>query len=313
MHRMPLAFAATLAGSLALIPATLRAEVPRVVSDIAVIQALAETVLGGLGQADVLLPPGADAHSYQLRPSQGAALQRADLVFWVGDALTPWLGRTLAGAALKGKSVPLLDAPETYLRDFGAGEAHDHEASATEPATGHDHAGTDPHAWLDPANAQAWLGLIAAELAAADPANAATYTANAEAGRARIAALDAAMSAALAPLAGRPFVVFHDAYGYFTDHYGLAVAGALNRSDASAPGAAHLTELRADLAAGGIICAFPEASHDPKMLAQLLEGTPVRTGGALDPTGSTLPRGAGLYEALLRDLAAKLTDCLAPR
>ncbi|MBW6506599.1 MAG: zinc ABC transporter substrate-binding protein [Rhodobacteraceae bacterium] len=309
MNLLPAAFAT----ALSLLATTTRADVPAVVTDIALVQSLAQTVLGELGHADVLLPPGADAHSYQLRPSQGASLQRADLVFWVGDALTPWLGRTLAGAGLKGKSVPLLDAPETYLHAFGAETAHDHAEAEAEPETGHDHAGADPHAWLDPANAQAWLALIAAELAAADPANAAAYVANADAGRARIAALDATLRAKLAPLADRPFVVFHDAYGYFADHYGLAVAGALHRGDASAPGAAHLAELRADLAAGGIICAFPEVSHDPKLLALTLEGTPVRTGAVLDPTGGTLPQGAGLYEALMADLAAKLSDCLAPR
>lgn len=303
---------ATLAASLALLPTALLAEVPAVVTDIAVVQALAQTVLGDLGQAAVLLPPGSDAHSYQLRPSQAAALHSADLLFWVGDSLTPWLGRAVAGTGLKGKSVPMLDAPETYRREFAEAGEHDHEAEQTPAEEDHDHQGIDPHAWLDPSNAQVWLGLIAAELSAVDPANAAAYAANAEAGRARIAALDSELATQLAPLADRPFVVFHDAFGYFADHYGLTVAGALNLGDASAPGAAHLTELRADLAAGGVVCAFPEAGHDARQLALMLEGTATRSGAALDPTGSMLQPGAGLYEALLRDLAARLVACLAP-
>lgn len=308
MNPLPAALVATLA----LLPTALHAEVPAIVTDIAVVQALTQTVLGDLGLAEVLLPPGSDAHSYQLRPSQGAALQRADILFWVGDSLTPWLGRTVTGTGLKGKSVPLLDAPETYRREFAEAGEHDRGTAEAPVEADDDHQGIDPHAWLDPSNAQVWLGLIAAELAAIDPANAAAYAANAEAGRARIAALDSELAAQLAPLANRPFVVFHDAFGYFAGHYGLTVAGALNLGDASAPGAAHLTELRADLAAGGVICAFPEAGHDARQLALMLEGTATRGGAALDPTGSTLQPGAGLYEALLRDLAAKLSACLAP-
>jgi zinc transport system substrate-binding protein len=302
-----------LAASFALLPLATSAAPPAVVTDIAVIAALAETVLGDLDQATVLLPPGADAHSYQLRPSQAAALQSADLVFWVGEELTPWLGRTLAATAPKGKAVALFDAPETYRRAYGETSAHDEDHTAGAAHDGDDHEGIDPHAWLDPANAQAWLAIIASELAAADPANAATYAANAKFGSARIAAIDADLSARLSPLADLPFVVFHDAYGYFADHYGLTIAGALNQSDASTPGAAHLSELRADLEAGGIVCAFPEVGHDPRQLSLVLHGTEVRAGAALDPTGGTLPTGVGLYEALLNDIATKLSDCLEPR
>lgn len=309
-----------LALSFLFLPTAARAKVPAVVTDIAVVQSLAQAVLGDLGQVAVLVPPGASAHSYQMRPSDAVALQRADLVFWVGEALSPWLGRVVAGAGLKGKTVELLDAPGTFLRAFGAEGEHEHDHDATAPVdttvpaeTGHNHEGLDPHAWLDPANARVWLGIIATELGAADPANAATLSANAAAADRAIAALDAELAEILAQLAGRPFVVFHDAYGYFADHYGLSVAGALNLGDASAPGAAHLTELRADLTAGGVVCAFPEAGHDASQLATMLEGTAVRAGAPLDPTGSLLTSGPGLYAALMHDLASRLADCLAPR
>jgi len=306
--------------ALATLPAVASAEVPSVVADIAVVQSLAQSVLGELGQAQVLVPPGASAHSYQMRPSDAAALQNAGLVFWVGEALSPWLGRVVDGTDLHAKTVELLDAPGTYLREFGAEGEHDHShdapveaETATDAADDHHHDGIDPHAWLDPANARAWLALIADELAAADPVNAATYAANAAAADRAIVALDAELAEALAPVAGRPFVVFHDAYGYFADHFALNVAGAVNLGDATAPGAAHLSELRAGLKAGGVVCAFPEVGHDPSQLVLMLEGTSVRVGAPLDPTGSTLAAGAGHYGATLRAISASLVDCLAPR
>lgn len=326
------------------------AEVPRVVTDIPPVHSLAQQVLGELGAAELLLSAGGNAHDYQLRPSQARAVAEADLLFWVGPEMTPWLDRTLEGIGGEARAVALMEVEGTSLRDFGATGGHDHDDHAEGAAhgagdhghaghahdeqahdehghddhakdgaaaghdgdhTGHDHSGTDPHAWLDPANARTWLGVIAAELAAADPANAATYAANAGAAAAAIAALDAETAARLAPVRGRPFFVFHDAYGYFADHYGLTVAGSVALGDAAAPGAGRLADLRAELAQGGVICAFPEAQHDPALIATVAEGTGVRIGGTLDPSGSTLEPGPGLYAALLTGMADTLAGCLA--
>lgn len=289
------------------------AEVPQVVTDIPAVQSLTAQVMGDLGTPVVLLDQGSNAHSYQLRPSQAKALQQADLVVWVGPEMTPWLDRALDGIDGAGGRLGLLAAEPTLRRDFPVAEGDDHaeEDPADHDAGTHAHSGTDPHAWLDPENAKIWLGLIAADLATRDPEHAATYDSNANAARARIDALEADVAAIMAPVADRPFVVFHQAYGYFSGRFGLNVVGAINLGDATAPGAAHLTELRDDLARSGAVCVFAEVGHDPKPAALLVEGTSVRLGGALDPAGSLLPYGPDLYAALLRGMAATLSDCLS--
>ncbi|GGH49954.1 zinc ABC transporter solute-binding protein [Frigidibacter albus] len=202
-------------------------------------------------------------------------------------------------------------AHHDHGHDDHAHDDHDDHAHDDHDHDGHSHTGTDPHAWLDPANAQAWLGVIAAELAAADPENAATYSANAEAASAAVAALDTRIAATLSPVQGKPFVVFHDAYGYFAGHYGLDVAGTISLGDAAAPGAERLTEIRHLLEEEGAVCIFPEAQHDPKQVETLVEGTPVKLGAALDPSGSNLTYGPDLYAALLTTMADTLADCLA--
>lgn len=334
-----------LALALGLAPLSVQAQGLRVVADLPPVHALVAQVMGDTGSPTLLLDRGADPHNFALRPSRAASLQEADLVVWVGPEMTPWLARALEGLGGRAGRLALLDAPGTFRRAFGDTDAHDHDDHAHDDhahdahahdahddhahdahddhddhgAAGHDdhgdhsHEGTDPHAWLDPANALHWLDLIAAELSARDPANAATYAANAAAARAGIVALDARLAADLAPVQGRPFVVFHDAYGYFAAHYGLSAAGSLALGDAAAPGAGHLQALRAQLTSGGIVCAFPEAQHDPKLLETLVEGTPVRLGPPLDPSGSSLEPGPGLYEALLSGLAQGLRDCLSAR
>ena len=316
------------------------AEVPRVVTDIPPVHSLVAQVMGDLGAPVLLLEPGADEHSFQLRPSQAAALNDASVVFWIGPDLTPWLERALETAPDTVGRVALLGAGGSATRDYATDEAehaegegaehaegeaqdhdaeHDHEAEAGAAEGTHDHeeehdhahGGVDPHAWLAPANATVWVGVIAAELARLDPENAATYAANAATATAVIAAADAKTRATLAPLADRPFVVFHDAYGYFVDSYGLTLAGAVAEGDAADPGAARVAALRDMVAAGGAVCLFPEAQHDPALLAQMTEGTVARIGGALDPVGSTLEPGPQMYGALLTGMAATIATCLA--
>ncbi len=316
------------ASALAGLVGTAAAEVPRVITDIPPVQALVAQVTGDLGQPVLLLDKGADAHSFQLRPSQAAALAEADLVVWIGPEMTPWLDRALGGLAADVAQVRLLKAEGTDLRSYGDGaapaddshadgEGHDHAAAApAEDGHGHDHdhehdhahEGVDPHAWLDPGNARVWLGVIAAELARLDPANAATYQANAARADAEIAALDARLDAALAPVRDTPFAVFHDAYGYFADHYGLTIAGTVAVGDAAPPGAAHLAALQARLEKAQ--CIFPETQHDPKLVQTIAADTGLRVGGALDPEGAGVEPGPQGYGAILSGLADTLIACL---
>jgi zinc transport system substrate-binding protein len=320
--RYTISFMAASAVAGLVIPAA--AEVPRVVTDIPPVQALVAQAMGDLGQPVLLLDRGADAHSFQLRPSQAATVAKADLVVWIGPEMTPWLDRAVDGLAADVAQLRLLEAEGIYLRSYGDGAkavpddhadgaGHDHAAdSAAEDdhGHGHDHAheGVDPHAWLDPGNARVWLSVIAGELARLDPANAATYQANAAQAKAEIAALDARLDAALAPVRDKPFAVFHDAYGYFADHYGLTIAGAVAPGDAAPPGAAHLAGLQASLEQA--LCIFPETQHDPKMVETIAADTGLRIGGVLDPEGAGMEPGPQPYAAVLTGLADTLIACL---
>ena len=304
-----------------LLSGTALAGVPRVVTDIAPVHSLVAMVMGDLGQPDLLVGNGGDPHSFQLRPSQAASLQQADMIIWMGHAMTPWLKRMLDSLSANAVQIALLDAAVTVTRSYADDSADDHEAAQTtaiaEAGTQPDgtgeappHDGTDPHAWLDPRNATAWLALIADRLSALDPANAAIYAANATAGAAQIAALEAEIITLLAPVKTRPFVVYHDAYGYFSGHFGLTVAGELALGAATNPSAAKLADLRETLIGGSPVCIFPEANHDTKLLTQIAEGTAITVGAALDPEGAALPPGPALYPNLLRGLATTLADCL---
>jgi zinc transport system substrate-binding protein len=298
-----------------LLAPAVQAQTLRVVTDIPPVHALVSSVMGDLGTPDLLLGKGGDVHDFQLRPSQAQALTEADLIIWVGPELTSWLDRALTGLKADAPQMRLLAVPDTALQPYGDAEGHDHDHDhdhGHEAEDSEDGAGIDPHAWLDPHNALLWLDAIAAELAKLDPANAETYAANARSAQAEVTALEAKIAASLAPVQDQPFAVFHDAYGYFSGHFGLKVVGSVRLGDATSPGAAHLAALGQDLAAQNAVCLFPEVNHDAALARTLTEGTGLRLGAPLDPEGMTIEPGAGLYATLMRNLARDLVACLQP-
>ncbi|MDB5659938.1 MAG: hypothetical protein JWS10_2553 [Cypionkella sp.] len=298
--------------ALSSLPTLALAEVPNVVTDIPPVHALVSQVMGDLGTPALLLEKGADEHDFQLRPSQMQSIADADTVIWIGPELTPWLSRAMTDS--EAVSLPLLYAKATQTQAYpdGQGEEEPHDDADHANSTEHTHAhdGTDPHAWMNPANAAIWVDLIAADLATLDPDHATTYTANAAAAKARITTMDAEITAQLTDIKHKPFVTFHAAYGYFASHYGLQHHGSLALGDATTPGAAKLTELQGQLKSGQYACAFPEVQHDPAMLTQLMQGTATKLGAPLDPVGSSLAFGPDAYDTLMRSIANALTACL---
>lgn len=294
---------------------------PAIVADTPITGSLVQQVLGDLGTVRVLLPQGASAHHYQMRPSDAQSLQDAGMLVWTGPELTPWLGRAADSLGDGTAQLRLLQVQGTRLRSYASDhedhghEGHDHDHSHDHDHDhshdhDHDHSGTDPHAWLNPDNGALWLTAIADHLTTADPDNAATYRDNASAAAKTLAALDAQITADLADHRDQGIVVFHDAYGYFTDHFALRPAMPLSPGDASTPSAARIAALRDQIADSGAACAFPEYGHDPKLIATATEGSTTRTGAALDPEGSGIDQGPDLYGQVLTGLAQTLTDCL---
>jgi zinc transport system substrate-binding protein len=150
---------------------------------------------------------------------------------------------------------------------------------------------------------------VAEMLAAADPENAATYTANAEAFAAEMAALEAELAGMLAQVSGRPYVVFHDAYQHFEHRFAMPAAGSVTLGDADQPSAARVAAIRDRIRDTGAACVFAEPQFEPRLVATVIEGTGART-GTLDPEGAGLEPGPDLYPTLLRGLAEGLKACL---
>ncbi|WP_417249772.1 zinc ABC transporter substrate-binding protein [Celeribacter sp.] len=381
MNNVPL-FRFALAGVMATLSSPALADAPKVVTDIAPIHGLVARVMDGVGTPDVLLPPGASAHHYSMRPSDARAVQNADIVIWTDPYLSPWLGETLEGIAPDTEQVvlggvegtlqlPFRESAVFDLHDHDEDEHdhdehahdghdhdedhdhddhedhdhdddhdhdheahddhdhddahdHDHDHEDAEHADDHDehehddhddahehdhvHGPYDPHLWLSPDNAILWLDVIAQELAEIDPENAETYRANAQAGQGEIADAVDAVAARIDALDDVRFVVFHDAYRYFEDRFGIEAVGAISISDASAPSPKRLSEVRDAVKDAGVNCAFSEPQFSPKLVDAVTDGLDV-TKAVLDPLGSDIALGSTFYVELLESFATAFESC----
>ena len=291
-------------------PAPAQGQAPEVVASIAPVHSLVARVMQGAGTPKLLLPPGASPHDYALRPSDAAALEAAAVVVWTGPGAERWLERPVATLADQAMVLRLDQVPGLTLlapREGAAFGAHDDDHGHGDHGQG-DNA-FDPHLWLDPENALLWLDAIAAALSEVDPAQAATYRANAVAGQAELAALADRIAARMAPLGGRPFVVLHDAFHYFEHRFGVEATGAIQLNDARPPGPARLAEIRGHVREAGVLCLFREPQQTSRLIDLAAEGSGART-GILDPLGADLAPGPALYPALLEGIAAELETCL---
>lgn len=279
----------------------------RVAATVTPVHSLVAMVMEGVTDPALIVRPGASPHSYALKPSEARALDEAELVFWVGEALEPWMAKAVTTLAADAVVIELGAAPgltRHRLREGGVFGDHDHEAH-------HDHgeAGIDFHLWLDPDNALIWLEVIADNLAKADSDNADDYRANAQRAAGQLRTMSVEIEQRVGPIKEKPYVVFHDAYQYFERRFGLHPLGAVSLGDADRPGPARIVELRDAIAKSGAVCIFAEPQFEPRLVKTVIEGTDVKS-GMLDPIGAGLQPGAELYPLLVRGLAANLLDCL---
>ena len=174
----------------------------------------------------------------------------------------------------------------------------------------HAHGEFDLHLWLDPRNAKAFVAEIAEVLSKADPDNSATYEANASRMGERLDQLEADIRQKLEPVGDRGFIVFHDAYQYFENRFGVNAVGSITVSPEVAPGAERVAAIRDKVAELDVTCVFSEPQFSPNLITVVTEQTDAKA-AVLDPLGANLDAGPDLYFTLLDNLAQNMRDCLS--
>ena len=290
---------------------------PRVAVTIKPLHSLVAAVMTGVGEPHLIVRGAGSPHAYALKPSDAEALNEADIVFWIGPELETFLIKPLAGRAGGTRAVALMKAPGVMVLESragldwnGAGQARAHAAHAAHDDSAHAHHHIDdPHIWLDPRNAAAMASAVADRLAEIDPPNAALYAKNGDRLVQRLEALETRLAERLAPVRGKPFLVYHDAYAYFERRFGVAAAAAISRAEGRAPGARRVVVLRSLITKKDIRCVFVEPQFEPRLARVIVEGTNARL-AELDPLAAARPAGPDLYVELVDAMADAMLGCL---
>ena len=293
----------------------------KVVASIKPIHSLASYLMDGVNKPDLIVDGYASPHGFALKPSHAKMLQNADLIFWVGEDLENFLEKPLNSIAKKAEKIELIEIKglkKLKFRernifdehdDHGHKEHKDHghkEDKHDDGHEGHAHGEHDPHIWLDPMNAKVIIKEITNQLVKLDSANSEKYKANS---KAAIADIDSLIKSIKKDLnKNSRVVVFHDAYQYFENRFGIKVLGALTVNTDVLPGAEQLAEIREVIEHEKVNCIFSEPQFNPSIIKTIAKDTNIKT-GVLDPLGATLDKGKGMYSELLKNMSSSFKGC----
>ena len=207
----------------------------------------ARAVGGEAAEVSLLLPPGAESHSYEPTPADILAVQQCDLFIYLGGESDTWVETILESVEPKGKTLRMIDCVDLLEEETVEGmedheEEHDHEDLGLGEVVGY-----DEHVWTAPRNAAEITRAIGTEMEALDPDNADLYAANAADYAGQIEALDQEFADFFAGVADRT-MVFGDRFPlrYFADEFGIdyyaAFPGCSTQTEPSAATIAFLTD-----------------------------------------------------------------------
>jgi len=268
----------------------------RVLTTFTILQDIAQNVAGDAAVVESITKPGAEIHDYEPTPQDLVKAQRADLVLWNGLGLERWFEKFLQ---------QVKDAPGVVLSEgvepMGIGDG---------PYTGK----PNPHAWMSPANAVIYVENIRKALVKIDPANEATYNANAAAYTEKIRAMDEPVRKALEaiPAEQRWLVSCEGAFSYLTRNYGMKelYLWPINADQEGTP--QQVQKVVDTVRSNKIPVVFSESTISDKAMRQVAKETGARFGGVLYVDSLTADEGpAPTYLKLLQYNADTIVKAFA--
>ena len=249
----------------------------RVLVTISTFVSFAKAVAGDRADVTTLVPVGASPEEFQPTPADIERVHAADILVENGLGLETWLARTIDNA--KNDRLTTVIATDGLAVKAG-----------------------NPHLWMDPELARGYVRAIEAALVARDPAGKAIYERNAAIYDAKLVKLKAHIATRIAtiPVASRSMIVFHNAWLYYDDRFGLRTIGALELSPGQEPNPKYVNDLVGLARANHVRAVFAEPEYSPKLVRTLAQSADIATVENLydDSIGSD-PRVTD-YESMLR-------------
>jgi ABC-type Zn uptake system ZnuABC Zn-binding protein ZnuA len=214
----------------------------RIVATTSTLASIARGAAGTAADVRSLVPVGVSPEDFQPSPDAIAALRNADVLVENGAGLEGWLEATIRNAG------------NPRLRVVTCADGLPVLAG-------------NPHLWMDPVYARAYVAKIRDALVAADSAQAAGYRAAATTYDAQLAALTARTARKIAsiPAARRTMIVFHNAFDYYARRFGLVIVGAIEPTPGAEPNPAHIAELVGLARTHHVAAVFAEHEYSDKL------------------------------------------------
>jgi len=288
-----------LAGSVGLLIETpaLGQDRMNVVATFSILGDLVKNVGGDRVEVSTLVGPNGDVHVYLPTPGDARKLAAAKVVFVNGLGLEGWVTRLISASSTKASIVIASEGikPRKMKDEHDTGDV------------------PDAHAWQSVANAKIYVANIRDGLIALDPAGKASYDANATAYLGKLDELEKQVAAAIAeiPADRRKIITTHDAFGYFSDAYGMTFIAPEGVSTDAEPSAKDLAKIITQIKMQKIPAVFMENITDPRLMEEIARETGATTGGTLYSDALSDPSGtAGTYIAMTRHNVSEFTKAL---
>ena len=270
----------------------------KVVATFSILGDLVQNVGGDRIEVATLVGPNGDAHVYSPTPADARKLSGAKVIVVNGLGFEGWITRLITAS---GSKAPTMVASARVKPRKLAGSDH-----------GHGHGANDPHAWQSVANAKLYVANIRDALGKADPGGKAAYEANAKAYLEKLDALERELRDATARIASdrRRIITTHDAFGYFSEAYGIAfIPAAISTESASSAG--ELAKIITQVKRQKIPAVFLENITDPRLMQQIARETGAKIGGTLYSDALSEPGGpAPTYIEMMRNNIRELSKAL---
>ena len=220
-------------------------------------------------------------HDYQMKPSDMAALEKADLFIVNGAGMENFLDNVK-------KVYPKLKIVE---------------ASDNIPLLKDENGEENPHVWVSVSNAILQVRNIGTALKAQNAENAALYQKNETAYLDSLESLRKEMHQALTPYKGKKIITFHEAFPYFAEEFGLSIASVIEREPGSEPSAKELADTIKIVKASKVKCLFSEPQYSNRSAEVISRETGAKV-YTLDPfvTGVAGDRKDGYQKTMKKNL-----------
>ncbi|ABR75134.1 zinc ABC transporter substrate-binding protein [Actinobacillus succinogenes] len=300
-----------------------------VVTSVKPLSFIASSIAEGVTEVETIVPPGASPHDYNLKPSDVQKIKSADLLLWIGKDVDGFLEKSIHqidhGKVIEIAEIdsvtPLLTKSAHHHHDHE--DHHEHEHSHAHKHGPHDIHDDDEHehdedenglsvnwhVWYSPQISRIVASEVAEKLTAQYPDKKAQIEQNLQNFDRTLQLQSEKIRTQLAAVKDRGFYVFHDAYGYFNQAYGLNQIGAFTINPLVAPGAKTLATIKAEIAEHKVSCLFAEPQFTPKVIESLSKGTEVKI-GRLDPMGESVKLSKNAYTDFLQATADSYFHCL---